>query len=103
MELENNKCCIEIHNASDTAVEFAYRHELAYFGARSKGLVQVNNSKHFPTDQYFHGRVTSATLSLKPLAYDKLIDPSEMPIFLPVLTPLQTILTSLLKMTSIHG
>ena len=45
---------------------------------KSKGLVQANNSKHFPIDQYLHDRVTSATLSPKPLAYDKPIDPSEM-------------------------
>ena len=50
-----------------------------YFDARSKGLVQINNSKHFPVDQYLHDRVTPATLSPKPLAYDKLIDPTEMP------------------------
>ena len=79
MELENNKCYIEIHNASDTMVEFAFGHELAYFDARSKGLVQANNSKHFPIDQYLHDRVTLSTPSPKPLAYDKLIDPSEMP------------------------
>ena len=46
---------------------------------RSKGLVQANNSKHFPIDQYLHDRVTSSTLSPKPLAYHKPIDPSEMP------------------------
>ena len=88
MELENNKCCTEIHNSSDTTVEFTYRHELAYFDARSKGLVQANNSKHFPIDQYLHDTVTPATLSPKPLAHDKLIDPSEMP---PVSTCTDTI------------
>ena len=41
--------------------------------------VQVNNSKYFPIDQYLHDRDTPATLSLKPLVYDKLIDSSEMP------------------------
>ena len=46
---------------------------------RSKGLVQANNSKHFPINQYLHNRVTPATLSPKPLAYDKPINPSEMP------------------------
>ena len=46
---------------------------------RSKGLVQANNSKHFPINQYLHDRVTPATLNPKPLAYDKPIDPSEMP------------------------
>ena len=30
-------------------------------------------------DQYLQGRVTPATWSLKPLAYDKPFDPSEMP------------------------
>ena len=44
---------------------------------RSKGLVQDNNSKHFPIDQYLHDRVTPATLS--PKAYDKPIHPSKMP------------------------
>ena len=43
------------------------------------GLVHANDSKHFLIDQYLHDRVTPATLSPKPLAYDKQIDPSEMP------------------------
>ena len=47
--------------------------------AQSKGLFQANNSKHFPVDQYLHDRVTPSTLSPKPIAYDKPIDPSEMP------------------------
>ena len=79
IELENNKCCLEIHNSSDFTVEFLFANEIAYFDARSKGLVQANNSKHFPINQYLHDRVTPATLSPKPLAYDKPIDPSEMP------------------------
>ena len=33
----------------------------------------------FSIDQYLHDRVTPSTLSPKPLAYDKPIDPSEMP------------------------
>ena len=52
---------------------------MAYFDARSKGLVQTNNSKHFPIDQYLHDRMTPATLSPSPLAYEKLIHPAEMP------------------------
>ena len=52
---------------------------MAYFNARSKGLVQINNSKHFPTDQYLHDRMTPATLSPTPLAYEKPIHPTEMP------------------------
>ena len=52
---------------------------MAYFDARSKGLVQINNSKHFPIDQYLHDRMTPATLSPSPLAYEKLIHPVEMP------------------------
>ena len=52
---------------------------MAYFDARSKGLVQTNNLKHFPIDQYLHDRMTSATLSSSPLAYEKLIHPAEMP------------------------
>ena len=52
---------------------------MAYFDARSKGLVQTNNSKHFPIDQYLHDRMTPATLSPTPLAYDKPIHPTEMP------------------------
>ena len=77
--IENDKCCIEIHNSSDSTVEFLFRKEIAYFDARSMGLVQTNNFKHFPIDQYLHDRVTPATLSPKPLAYDKPIHPSEMP------------------------
>ena len=60
-------------------IEFLYSHEMAYFDARSKGLVQANNSKQFSIDQYLHDRVIPATLSPKLLAYDKPIDPSEMP------------------------
>ena len=52
---------------------------MAYFDARSKGLVQINNLKHFPIDQYLHDRMTPATLSPSPLAYKKLIHPTEMP------------------------
>ena len=79
IEFENNRCCLEVYNTSDSTVEFQYGHEIAYFDARSKGLVQIGNSKHFPIDQYLHDRVTPATLSPKPLAYDKPIDPREMP------------------------
>ena len=49
---------------------------MAYFDCRSKGLVQTNNSKHFPID---HDRMTPATLSPTPLAYEKPIHPTEMP------------------------
>ena len=52
---------------------------MAYFDARSKGLVQTNNLKHFPIDQYLHDRLTPATLSPSLLAYEKLIHPTEMP------------------------
>ena len=52
---------------------------MAYFDARSKGLVQIYNSKHFPIDQYLHDRMTPATLSPSPLAYEKPIHPTEMP------------------------
>ena len=79
VEFENNRCCLEVKNKSDSTVEFSYGHEMAYFDARSKGLVQIDNSKHFPLDQYLHGRVTPVILSPKPLAYDKPIDPTEMP------------------------
>ena len=79
IELENNRCCLEVCNTSDSTIEFQYGHEVTYFDARSKGLVQINNSKHFLIDQYLHDRVTPATLSLKSLAYDKPIDPAEMP------------------------
>ena len=71
-------CCSEVYNTSDSTVEFQYGHEITYFDTRSKGLVQINNSKHFPIDQYLHDRVTPATLSPKQLAYDKPIDPTEM-------------------------
>ena len=79
IEFENNHCCIEIHNTSNSTVEFLYRQGMAYFDARSKGLVQTNNSKHFPIDQYLHDKMTPATLSPSPLAYEKLIHPTEMP------------------------
>ena len=79
IEFENNHCCIEIHNTSDTTVEFLHGQEMACFDARSKGLVQMNNSKHFPIDQYLHDRMTPATLSPTPLAYEKPIHPTEMP------------------------
>ena len=35
---------------------------MAYFDARSKGLVQTNNLTHFPIDQYLHDRMTPAKL-----------------------------------------
>ena len=79
IEFENNRCCIEIHNTSDSTVEFLHGQEMAYFDARSKGLVQTNNLKHFPIDQYLHDRMTPATLSPTPLAYEKPIHPTEMP------------------------
>ena len=79
IEFENNRCCLEVYNTSDSSVEFQYGHEITYFDVRSKGLVQITNSKHFPIDQYLHDRVTPATLSPKPLAFDKPIDPTEMP------------------------
>ena len=77
IEFENNRCCLEVCNTSDCTVEFQYSQEIAYFDARSKGLVQINNLKHFPID--LHDRVTPTTLSPKLIAYDKPIDPSEMP------------------------
>ena len=79
IEFKNNCCCIEIHNTSDTTVGFLHGQEMAYLDARSKGLVQMNNLKHFPIDQYLHDRMTSATLSPMPLAYEKPIHPTEMP------------------------
>ena len=79
IEFENNRCCLEVCDTSDSTIEFQYGHEVACFDARSKDLVQINNSKHFPIDQYLHDRVTPVTLSPKPLAYDKPIDPAEMP------------------------
>ena len=79
IKFENNRCCIEVHNTSNTTVEFLHRQEMAYFDARSKGLVQTNNSKHFPIDKYLHDRMTPATLSPTPLAYEKPIHPTEMP------------------------
>ena len=77
IEFENNSC-LEVCNTSDCTIEFQYGQETAYFDARSKGLVQINNLKYFPIDQYLHERVTPATLSPKPIAYDKPIDPAEM-------------------------
>ena len=79
IEFENNRCCIAVYNPSDSTVGFQYGLEIIYFDARSKGLVQIINSKHFPINQYLHDRVTPATLSPTPLAYDEPIDPTEMP------------------------
>ena len=79
IEFENNCCCTEIHNTSDSTVEFLHGQEMAYFDARSKGLLQTNNSKHYPIDQYLHDRMTPATLSPTPLANEKPIHPTEMP------------------------
>ena len=79
IELKNNHCCMEVHNTSDSTVEFLHGQEMAYFDARSKGLVQINNSKHFPIDQYLHDRMTPATLSPSPLAYEKPIHPTKIP------------------------
>ena len=79
IEFENNRCCMEVHNTSDSTAEFLHGQEMAYFDARPKGLVQINNLKHFPIDQYLHERMTPATLSPSPLAYEKPIHPTEMP------------------------
>ena len=79
IEFKNNRCCIEIHNTSDTTVEFLHGQEMAYLDTRPKGLVQTNNLKHFSIDQYLHDRMTPATLSPTPLAYEKPIHPTEMP------------------------
>ena len=79
IEFEKNRCCLGVSNTSDCTTEFQYGQEIAYFDARSKSLVQINNSKHFPIDQYLHDRATPATFSHKPIAYDKPIDPTEMP------------------------
>ena len=70
---------MEIHNTLDSTVEFLHGQEIAYFDARSKNLVQINNSKHFPIDQYLHHRMTPAPLSPSALAYEKSIHPAEMP------------------------
>ena len=79
IEFEYNRCCLGVCYTSDCTIEFQHGQEVTYFDARSKGLVQINNSKHFPIDQYLHKRVTPATLSPKPIAYDKPLDPTEMP------------------------
>ena len=41
VEFKNNKCCLEIHNSSDSTVEFLFGNEIAYFDARSKGLIKA--------------------------------------------------------------
>ena len=76
IEFENNHCCIEIHNTSNSTVEFLHRQEMAYFDARSKGLVQINNLKHFPIDQYLHDTCHIKSITI---AYEKPIHPAEMP------------------------
>ena len=60
IEFENNRCCLEVCNTLDCTIEFQYGQKITYFDARSKGLVQINNLKHFPIDQYLHDRVTPA-------------------------------------------
>ena len=79
IEFENNRHCLEVCNTSDSTIEFQYGHEVAYFDAKSKGLVQINNLKHIPTDQYLHDSITPVILIPKLIAYDKPIDPAEMP------------------------
>ena len=44
IEFENNCFCIEVHNTSNSTVEFLHGQEMAYFDTRSKDLVQTNNS-----------------------------------------------------------
>ena len=78
IKFENNHCSIEVHNTSNSTVEFLYSQEIANFDIRSKGLVQTNNSKHFPIDQYLHDRMTPVTLSPTPLAYEKPMHPTKM-------------------------
>ena len=39
IEFKNNRCCLEVYNTSESTVEFQYGHEVAYFDARSKGLI----------------------------------------------------------------
>ena len=63
IEFENNRCCLEVCNTSDCTIEFQYGQEITYFDARSKGLFQINNSKHFPIDQYLHDSHTSNSQS----------------------------------------
>ena len=48
VEFENKKCCIEIYKSSESSNEFLFGKEIAYFNARSKGLVHANNSNIFP-------------------------------------------------------
>ena len=38
IEFENNRCCLEVCNTSDSTIKFQCGHEVAYFEARSKGL-----------------------------------------------------------------
>ena len=104
IEIElKSKCCLESHNSSDSTVKFIFGNEIAYFDARSKGLVQANNSKHFPIDQCLRDRVTPSTLSPKPLAYNKPIDPSEMPRIMTCADTITDVLMFLPKMTNTHG
>ena len=41
IEFEDNRCCLEVYNTSDSTVEFQYSHEVAYFDARSKGSFRL--------------------------------------------------------------
>ena len=47
IEFENNRCCLEVCNTSESTTEFQDGQEITYFDARSNGLVKTNN-KTFP-------------------------------------------------------
>ena len=45
IEFENNRYRLKVYNMSDRTVEFQYSNEIAYFDARSKGLITPNISQ----------------------------------------------------------
>ena len=58
---------------------FTPHHTITGKGIAYISLVQINSSERFLLDQYLYDGVTPVTLSPKLLAYDKPIDPTEMP------------------------
>ena len=78
IEFENNRFCLEVCNNQTVPSNFSTVKRLHTLMPDQRAMFRLN-SKHFPIDQYLHDRVTPATLSPKPIAYDKPIDPSEMP------------------------
>ena len=66
IEFQNNHCCVEVHNTSATTVEFLHGKEIAYFDARSKGLVQTAFSSNY-AGRCLHGLLVFSFLRVRSL------------------------------------